>query len=144
MRLSLPKASKEYNCNHCSGPIDQGEQHACILLGTNVDYVANKALNMNYYLTIRLHLDCFPIWAQVRPRRAKRYKGRKPTMIRRYEQTPDGPEAFKEIEERLTDTQLHRRKVLVTLYHRHRHDRDIGYILEEMEELGGIPKSWLS
>ena len=144
MRLAFPIASKSYICNHCAEPIDHFELYANIKLGSGKKFASDRQLQTAHYLTIRLHLDCIGNWARLRPRRPRQYKGRTPLSIVKMEHTPDGRYAFERIETLLTPEQKKRRAVLITLYHLYKKDRDVGYIVAELETIGGVPWRWLS
>lgn len=144
MRFAFPIASKVYFCNHCAEPIDHFELYANVKIGTGSDYTTARQLHTAHYVTIRLHLDCMAAWVRQRPKRPHQYKGRKPLSIVKMVNTPNGPYAFERTETLLTPDQKKRRAVLITLYHLYKHDRDVGYIIEELETIGGIPRHWLS
>ena len=144
MRLATYVASKSYICNHCAEPIDHFELYANIKLGSGKNFASNRQLQTAHYLTIRLHLDCIPAWLRLRPRRPRQYKGRTPLSIVEMVKTPKGPYAFERTETLLSPEQKNRRAILITLYHRHKHDRDVGEIISELETIGGIPRRWLS
>lgn len=165
MFVTKRKARIERICFKCEEPIPVGE----LYVNTTVQKPHSDA-SKPFFLIHGFHISCFIVWFLLYERKRTRISKRKISIRKSREligARPRGRPILRDdkkttvlLDEKgnqmtdkngyaipifspITPEQKKRRAVLTTLYHRHKASRDVGYILEEMESLGGIPKKWL-